>query len=228
MLSDYFLTTPAWRAAFPGARAGVLVMRGVDNPARHAALDARKAELEQALRERHAGHDRAALGRLPALQAYAAHYKRFKKTYHVQAQLESVVFKGKGLPGVAALVEAMFMAELEHLLLTAGHDLDALALPLALDVAQGAEIYTTLRGEPQTLKAGDMHIRDARGVISSIIYGPDQRTQITPGTHAVVFTVYAPAGIAAQAVAAHLRALEDNVRVISPAAVLLSSGVCPG
>jgi hypothetical protein len=34
-----------------------------------------------------------------------------------------VALKGKAIPRQAALVEAMFMAELENLILTAGHDL---------------------------------------------------------------------------------------------------------
>lgn len=151
------IASEAWRAAHPGAAVGVLAVRGVANPPQHPALDAAKARLEQALRERYAGLDRATLGQLPVLQAYAAYYKSFKKTYHVQHQLESVVFKGKSLPNVAALVEAMFMAELQDLLLTAGHDLSALRLPLTLDVAKGDETYTLLRGEPQTLK-GRRHV----------------------------------------------------------------------
>ena len=127
-----------WKTAYPDAHAGVLVMRDVSNPSSHAELDQRKAALEQELRARYANQDRAALTQLPVLQAYAAYYRRFKKSYHVQLQLESIVFKGKSILGVAALVEAMFMAEVKNLLLTAGHDLDALQLPLTLDVAQGA------------------------------------------------------------------------------------------
>jgi DNA/RNA-binding domain of Phe-tRNA-synthetase-like protein len=119
------------------------------------------------------------------------------------------------------------MAELDDLLLTAGHDLDALALPLTLDVAKGDETYTLLRGDPQTLKAGDMYIRDGQGVISSVLCGPDQRTQITPSTTRVGFTVYAPPGIDADTVAAHLRSLEANVRLIAPQAELLLSMVVP-
>lgn len=107
------------------------------------------------------------------------------------------------------------MAELDDLLLTAGHDLDRLKLPLTLDVARGDETYTLLRGDSQTLKAGDMYIRDGEGVISSILYGPDWRTQITPETRSVVFTVYAPPGVGTEAVETHLRNLEANVRLIS-------------
>ena len=41
----------------------------------------------------------------------------------------------------------------------------------------------------QQMKPGDMMISDARGVISSIVYGPDQRTRITPETTRVLLTV---------------------------------------
>jgi DNA/RNA-binding domain of Phe-tRNA-synthetase-like protein len=112
----------------------------------------------------------------------------------------------------------MFMAEMQDLLLTAGHDLDVLQLPLTLDVATGTEEYVLLRGEHQTLKAGDMMIRDQMGIISSIIYGPDQRTQITPETRNVIFTAYAPPGIAEQAVTEHLGHIHENVMVFAPQA----------
>ncbi len=219
------VASEAWHATYPGAVLGVLALGGVANPPQNPALQARKAALEQALRSRYAGQDRAALGQLPVLRAYAAYYRRFKKTYHVQLQLESVALKGRALPQAGALVEAMFMAELDDLLLTAGHDLAALARPLTLDVAAGGESYRLLRGEAQTLKAGDMFIRDGRGVISSILYGPDQRTAIAAGTHQVVFTTYAPPGIGPAAVTAHLDTLTANGRLIAPEAEVLHRAV---
>jgi DNA/RNA-binding domain of Phe-tRNA-synthetase-like protein len=150
------------------------------------------------------------------LQAYEAYYHRFKKTYHVQLQLESILFKGKSIPSVAALVEAMFMAEMDNLLLTAGHDLDALQLPVRLDVAEENERYILLRGLEQETKAGDMLIRDGAGIISSILYGPDQRTQITARTKNVMFTVYAPAGIDEPTLIQHLLEIQKNVALIAP------------
>ncbi len=219
-----FQISDHWKTTFPDAHAGVLVMQDVANPPSHAELEKRKIALEQELRARYAYQDRAALTQLPVLQAYAAYYRRFKKTYHVQLQLESIVFKSKSIPSVAALVEAMFMAEVKNLLLTAGHDLDALQLPLTLDAAQGNERYTLLRGEEQALKAGDMFIRDEAGVISSIVYGPDQRAAINAQTRNVVFTIYAPPGIEQQAVEHHLNEIRGNVQVIaSGAQVELSS-----
>ena len=73
-----------------------------------------------------------------------------------------------------------------------------------------------MRGEPQTPKAGDMMIRDGEGIISSIIYGPDQRTQITAQTRNVIFTTYAPSGISEEAVTNHLHEIQRNVELIAP------------
>ncbi len=211
-----FEVTDTWKSTFPGAHAGLLVVSGVTNPPAHAGLEAQKEVLVAELRARFAGQDRAALAALPVLQAYEAHYKRFKKTYHVQLQLESILFKGKTIPSVAALVEAMFMAEVKNLLLTAGHDLAALHLPARLDASRGGESYTLLRGTPQELKPGDMYIADGEGIISNVIYGPDQRSQIRESTRQAMFTVYAPAGIPPEAVAAHLGDIEGYIRLFAP------------
>lgn len=210
--------TSAWKYAFRDAHVGILAMRDVSNPAHHSELEKHKAELEEQLRAQFAGHERAMITSHPLLKIYGEYYKRFKKTYHVQLQLESIVFKGKSIPTVASLVECMFMAEVKNMLLTAGHDLDILQLPLILDVSRGTETYTVMRGEEQTLKASDMFIRDQAGIISDIIYGPDQRTQITAGTRNVVFTVYAPAGIDEQTITRHLQDMRDYVLMIAPQA----------
>ena len=114
-----FEVTPEWKLAYPDAYAGVLVIRAVSNPPHHPGLEDRKAALEEQLRAQFSGQDRAALASHPVLQAYDAYYRHFKKTYHIQLQLESIVLKGKSIPSVAALVEAMFMAEMQDMLLTA-------------------------------------------------------------------------------------------------------------
>ncbi|HLC05431.1 MAG TPA: phenylalanine--tRNA ligase beta subunit-related protein [Anaerolineales bacterium] len=207
-----------WKAAYPGASVGVLAMSGVANPERSPELEARKEALEVELRSRFASFDRHQLKVDPLLAPYTGYYKRFGKTYHVQHQLESVVFHGQSISSVAALVEAMFMAELKNFLLTAGHDLDSVRGEMGVDVATGAETYLRLTGQQRALKQGDMFIHDEVGVLSSIIYGPDHRTRITPTTKHVLFTVYAPAGISEEKVRDHLSNLEDFVLAVSPAA----------
>lgn len=220
-----FIISEAWKAAYPEAAIGVLAVNNVTNPEHHGGLDQRKEELEDQLRSRFAGYDRTALKALPILQAYSAYYKRFKKTYHIQLQLESVVLKGKSLPRVAALVEAMFMAELEDLLLTAGHDLGVLQPPVGIYVADGSECYTRINGQEQALKAGDMFIADAQGVMSSVLYGPDRRTRITPNTRQALFTAYAPPGIEAGIVLEHLRNILANIQIFAPDANVESLNV---
>jgi DNA/RNA-binding domain of Phe-tRNA-synthetase-like protein len=210
------IVSEAWKSAYPGAAVGILVMHNVANPEHNAALDRHREELENRLRTRFA--DRNALSTLKPIQAYNAYFKRYKKTYPVQLQLESVALEGKPIPRVAALVETMFMAELKNLLLTAGHDLEAIQMPVRLDVAKGTEQYIRLNWQEQRLKAGDMMMADAQGVISSVIYGPDHRTRITPVTRHVFFAVYAPPGIGEQAVYQHLQDIQANVRLVAPEA----------
>jgi DNA/RNA-binding domain of Phe-tRNA-synthetase-like protein len=213
-----FVVTQAWRETYPGACAGILAVRGAANPPHHPALEEKKRFLEEELRARFAGQDREAVRALPVIQAYEAYYRRFKKTYHVQLQLESIVFKDKPIPRVAALVEAMFMAEIKNLLLTAGHDLGLLELPVTLDVATGNERYTLLRGDEQQLKAGDMFMFDRAGVLTSVLYGLDYRTRLTSATQDALFTVYAPPGIGKETVQNHLLDIQENILVVSPQA----------
>ena len=191
-------------------------MREVVNPQHHSLLDKRKQQLESKLRAQFMGYDRPSLKALPVLASYSEYYKRFNKTYHVQHQLESLVFKNKGIPQVAALVEAMFMAELKNLLLTAGHDLDMVEPPVRIIVAEGTESYIRIGGEEQLAKAHDMMIADTKGIISSIIYGPDQRTRIRPETVHAMFTVYATPGIKEEMVYRHMEDIRANVILIAP------------
>jgi DNA/RNA-binding domain of Phe-tRNA-synthetase-like protein len=224
-MSTMLIVADGWKAAYPGAVAGVLVMEKVANPAAHPELQRRKTKLEGRLRDQYGSRTRAELVALPTLQPYAEYYGRFKKTYHVQLQLESVALKGKPLPRGAALVEAMFMAGLENHLLTAGHDAAAVEAPVHVDVARDGESYVTLNGQTQALKTGDMLMRDARGVISSVLNGPDQRTRIRLETERAVFAVYAPPGIGTARVAEHLRAIAANVRIFAAAAEIVSAEV---
>jgi DNA/RNA-binding domain of Phe-tRNA-synthetase-like protein len=215
----------SWKSLYPKAAVGVVALGNVHNPASHAELDRQKEALEAALREAYRDYGRAQLSALPSIAPYVAYYKRFKKTYHVLQQLESVALKGKPIPRTAALVEAMFMAELKNQLLTAGHDLDLVQEPVSVTVARGDEVYAGISGREIETKAGDMVIRDAEGILSSIVYGPDERTKIRPETQRVIFTVYAPAGIEPGPLAGHLNDLKRFVEVISPEAEVVEERI---
>ncbi|MCJ7514058.1 MAG: hypothetical protein MUO23_13970 [Anaerolineales bacterium] len=193
-------------------------MQGLVNPDQDLALVRCATRLRDETRSRYAGADRSSLRAIPALRAYSEYYKHFGKTYHVQLQLESILFKGKAITGPSAIVHAMFIAELRNLLLTAAHDLSELQGGLIVDVSVGEERCTLPGGAEQVLKPNDMYIRDEVGVLSSIILGPVQRARITPETRSAIFTVYAPLGIGAEKLDRHLSDLEAAVRLFSPEA----------
>ena len=212
------VATDEWKSAFPGASVGALVMSGVDNPERSEPLDTRKRELEESLRADAARVGPEGLAGQPMFRAYLDYYRTHGKTYHVKAQWESVAVKGKAIPSRAALVEAMYMAELKNLMLTAGHDLTAVALPVRVDVTREGDRYVAINGTERVPAAGDMMMVDGEGIISSVLQGPDRRTRITPETREVLFAVYAPAGVAESAVRSHLEDIAANVLLVAPQA----------
>jgi DNA/RNA-binding domain of Phe-tRNA-synthetase-like protein len=222
-LTEYFQASNDWHAAHPGARAAVLVMGGVANPADNPALDHAREQLETELRARFGGMDRPTLRATNPIDAYDRYYRRFGQTYHVQHQIESVATKGKAIPRRAALVEAMFMAELETQILTAGHDLDMLQLPVTVDVARAGDAVDLFSGANREPPLGDMLMRDGTGIISSVTLGPDARTQILPATTNALFAIYAPVGVNEENVRAHFLAIERNVRFVAPDATTVAT-----
>jgi len=209
-----------WRTSHPGATIGLLELSGVDNSGPSAALNERKRVVVARLRERFKGFTRQDLLALPVLSAYDRYYARFDKTYHVLLQLESIIFKGKNLPDVLPAVDANFMAEVETLVLTAGHDVAQLRGAIRMDVARAGDQMIQMNGNPKALRAGDMIMRDAGGVCCSIIYGQDNRSPITRTTTGVLYVAYAPAGVPTESVAGQLQGIEENIRLLAPQATV--------
>jgi DNA/RNA-binding domain of Phe-tRNA-synthetase-like protein len=207
--------TEEWRAAHPGAVIGLLELSGLRNTESSSKLNERKRALEAGLRERYKGFGRKEFLALPVIAAYERYYKRFGKTYHVQLQLESIVLKGKALPNVSPAVDANFMAEVETLILTAGHDVAKLRAPLAIDASREGEQMTQMNGTTKPIRAADMVMRDAGGISCSVIYGQDARSPISPQTTHVLYVAYAPAGVAPEVVESQLRGIEENLRLLS-------------
>jgi DNA/RNA-binding domain of Phe-tRNA-synthetase-like protein len=203
------VVSDAWRESFPGSRVGVLFVENLTNEPATAALQERAHEIEARLRERFASADRATLTALPAIQAYQRHYRAFGQTYHVLRQLESVALKGKQLASPSGLVLAMFAAE------------------LVVDRSTAEERFVGLGEREHVVREGDMLIRDQDGIISAVVYGPDHRTRVVDGTRSVLFTTYAPEGIAAEDVLRHLDRLADLTRVAAPSAAVRLRALYP-
>jgi DNA/RNA-binding domain of Phe-tRNA-synthetase-like protein len=206
----------AWQDNVPECSIGVLCLENCHNQSDHPALAAARADLVQDLVSELGPLDRKSLREMPVYSAYDAFYRRFRKTYHVQLQLESVIHKGKSIFSPSALVSVMFMAELKTGLLTAAHDLDVISGKLTADVASGNETFIRMDGSDQVLKEGDLFIHDEQGVLSSVIYGPDRRTQIRAATSTAVYTTYGPPGISRDQIREQLEILEGYARIFAP------------
>lgn len=218
-------TTRLWYELFPGAHAGVLLIANVDNTQRTTPLDEHKRALEVRLRKRYRDWTRTDLLELEVLKAYRSYYRQFDKTYHVQLQLESVVHKGKSLASVSPLADANFAAELETLVLTAGHDADLLRPPLTLDATRDGEPFRQLSGSQASLKAGDMMMSDGEGVVCTVLYNQDRRTPIFPVTRRALYVDYAPPGVPVKIVERQLDLILENNNLFAPKAEPEQRGV---
>ncbi|MDO9507901.1 MAG: hypothetical protein Q7I97_00940 [Thermovirgaceae bacterium] len=208
-----------WKASFPGTCFGVLVVEGTGNSTGNPRIEERKSSLEESLRQRHRGKSRKEIGQEPPFEAYERYFRKFGQGYPVLHQVETVALKEKPIFSPSPLVAAMFMAELKNGLLTAGHDLDKISLPLLLDVSKGEEAYRAMGGKERKLLQGDMFLSDRTGILSSVLYGPDDRSSITAETSRALFTVYGAPSLAAEELLAHLEEIEELVRILSPQAV---------
>ena len=198
-------------------RVGILAMANVQNEHTSDEFSAVKKTVEEDLRARYKDLSRKELTDLNPLNTYVSYYKKFGYTYHVLLQLESIL-KGKGIPSGSPLVEAMFIAELNNQLLTSGHDLDEVKLPVSLKVSSGEESFINMgQKESKTVK-DDFMLTDEEGIISAILRGPDYRTRIRGNTKNVLYTIYGPWGISKKEIEKHLNDIEAYVFLFSKGA----------
>jgi DNA/RNA-binding domain of Phe-tRNA-synthetase-like protein len=216
----YISATQAWRTSHPGACIGLLELSGVDNHGISPRLDERKRRVETDLRRRFQGLSRQDFLALPVMADYIRYYKRFKKTYHVLLQVESITLKGKHLPHISPLMDANFMAEVETFVLTAGHDAQKLQGALSIDVSFKGDHITQMSGVSKVIPAGDMIMRDLNGVCCSILYGQDNRSPISKETTHVLYVAYAPGGVPKEKVEAQLSKIEENIRIFAPKVIV--------
>lgn len=209
--------SPAVKQVYPTAKFGVMTATGLSATAGQAVLrDIVAAEIE-AIKRRYPDYDRKTAVATEPICHYAAYYKKYKKSYPVLGQLESVVLKDKGIPPVGVPVEAMFLAEVKNMLLTAGHDLDCITGDLTVDIATLPLGYTGISQHEQTLVEHDLYLRDEKGGVSSILQGPDCRTRLTEGTQRALYFVYGVEGVGEQRIREHLNTIASYLQQANPA-----------
>ena len=203
-----------------GALIGLLELSNVTALPISPQLDEQKRETERRLRHRYMGFTRQDFLSLPVMSTYDRYYRNFNKTYHVLQQVESIALKGKSLPTVSPLVDSNFMAEVDTLVLTAGHDVAKLRGVVSMDVGRAGDQLVQMNGTLKPILVDDMLMKDSHGVCCSIIYGQDNLSPITPETTHVLYVAYAPPGIPAEQVSTQLQKIKENVLLFSSTTVV--------
>lgn len=164
-------------------------------------------ELER-FRSRWTEYQRKEALRAQPLACYADYYRQFGKTYPVLLQMESVLLKGRGIRATSLGVETMFLAEVCHGLLVAGHDRARLGGQYTLDVATGGESFVNVSGQTRILKRGDLYLRDGNVILSSVLEGQDRETSLCSQSQQLLYCVYGVAGVTEE----QLQAFFDDLR----------------
>ena len=179
-----------------------------------AAFDGLKERELAELREDLSDYDRKAVfGENP----YNRYFKKYKKTYPVLQQLESYLLKGRPFPSGNPVNEVTFLTELRTQVLLGTHDIDRVSGPAELFRPTEKLPFPGMRGEQIHCYPGDVTARDERGIILSLIAGPDERTHIRPDSTHIAFLFFAVPGVTAAQVAAVQERLMGYARVLAPA-----------
>ena len=190
-----------------------LLVQAPENPLQDPALSEKKQQIAAQLQGRYP--QKEAILQDPVIAAYQRYYQQFKSNYHVRFQIESVALKGKALPQRSVLVDAMFMAELQFGVLIAGHDAGRVTFPLQVDCTNEGELYTLLSGDVKAVHDGDLCIRDREKILSTILYGPEESSPITPQTNRALYTIYGP-DIDPDTLSAALDEIQVNIKLALP------------
>lgn len=174
--------------AFPDLKVSTVEVKNLENKKIDEALELEKRKLEDNIRKEYGKFQD-----FEVIKKYNQFFKKFGKIYPISYQIKSIL-EGKSFPSQYTVVEAMFMAELKNMFLTAGHDLDLVKGSLKTKITNGSESYVNISGRELNLKPSDITTEDESGIISSVLYGPDRRTMITEKTRNFLFFSYYPLG----------------------------------
>ena len=147
---------------------------------------------------------------------YFRFFRKFKKTFPVMMQFESVLLKGREFPKSNAVTAVPFLAELETHVLTGTHDVEQLLGPAGLYLAQAKEPFVGLRGDLVHTYPGDLCARDEGGIIFSMIAGADARTCARQTSRHVFYPVFGVPGQDPAALRPMQERLAEYARILAP------------
>ena len=180
---------------------------------REDAFRAMTEEHLRALKERFADYDRKAVF---GENVYFRFFKKFKKTYPVLMQLESILLKGRPFPHANPITAIPFLAELETQHLLGTHDVEQVQGSVRLFAGTEKAPFPGMRGEEVHTYPGDFCGRDDGGIIFSMIAGADDRTCVRESSTHVFYPVFGVAGQPVEELTAVLDRLEEYVKTLVP------------
>ena len=178
----------------------------------YAAADRTIAELK----EEFADYDRKAMfGEDP----YFRFFRKFKKTYPVMLQFESIL-KDRPFPRHNPAAEVPFLFEIKTRMLSGTHDLDRVHGDIRICSAAEREPFIGLRGEEVHCYPNDVIGRDDDGIILSLVAGADARTCCHEDSRHVFYPVFGMPGMPEETLRNALDELAACVRLLCPDAVI--------
>lgn len=168
-----------------------------------------------ALRERFAAYERKEVfGENP----YFRFFKKFKKTYPVMMQFESIMFKGQPFPSFNPITEIPYLLELTTHVLSGTHDIDCIQGPVVLFEGTEKAPFTGMRGTEAHTYPGDVCARDDGGIIFSMIAGADARTCAHPDSCHVFYPIFGTPDLPVSVITDAMDTLTRYVQTLAPTA----------
>lgn len=179
------------------------------------AFRALAAEELGALKETYAEYDRKTVfGENP----YVRFFKKFKKTYPVMMQFESILLKGRPFPDWNPVTEVPFLLEITTHVLSGTHDIDSLQGDVELFLSTEKTPFPGMRGTQIHTYPGDFCARDDGGIIFSLIAGADDRTCAKPESRHVFYPVFGTPDLPETVITEAMETLIRYVKVLAPTA----------
>lgn len=146
---------------------------------------------------------------------YYRFFKKFKKTYPVLLQAESVLFKGRPFPNENPVVELPFLLEICTFVLSGTHDIDYVDGPVTLFTPDAKIPFPGMRGEESHTYPNDICARDNSGIILSMIAGADARTYGRPESNHVFYPIFGTPDTTPEMLESALDRLTSYIRVLA-------------
>ena len=153
---------------------------------------------------------------------YYRYFKKYKKTYPVLQQLESVLLKGRPFPSGRPINEIAFLTELRTQVLSGAHDAEQVRGAVEVFCPEEKLPFTGMRGEEVHTYPGDLSARDDGGIIFSMIAGADARTCLRPESRHVFYPFFAAPDTTWDQLLPAMELLASYVRVLAPNAQIES------